>query len=328
MIVAVTGSTGHLGANLVRALLASGRKVRALTHGCAAGLEGLEVERMPIDVTDLASVRRGLEGAEVVYHLASMISITGSHGGLVERINVDGTRHVATAALEQGVRRMVHFSSVHAFDLRDRSRVVDETNPRAGREHPTYDQSKAAGERELRRVIERGLDAVVVHPGGCIGPYDFRMSRMGRMFMLLYQRRMPALTGGGFHWVDTRDVAAGAMAAETRGRTGESYILSNRFASIRELADMAQSVTGVVAPRAVVPISVARLGAPVVSLANRLMRNEPLYTSEGLHALRTSERLSTKKARHELGFVTRPLPDTVADIYDWFKQSGRLLNTR
>ncbi len=324
MTVAVTGATGHLGASLVRALLAEGREVRAMTHGEHAALDGLDVERVRADVTEPASLRDAFAGVDVVYNLAGLISIVGSQGGRVERVNVHGARNVAAAARDCGVRRMVHFSSIHAFDLSDTQRTVHEGSARAGWEHPAYDRSKVAGEREVRRVIARGLDAVVVHPVGCIGPHDFRVSRMGRVLIDLYHRRLPALTAGGFHWVDTRDVALGAIAAESRGRTGESYILSGRWSSLKEVSRLAQGVTGVRAPRTVVPIAVAKLGAPFMMLANRLLGGEPLYTSDSLHALSQSRRLCGRKAEKELGFRARPLEDTILDTYRWFSKVGHV----
>ncbi len=324
MVVAVTGATGHIGASLVRALLDEGRAVRAVLHGDCSALDGLELDTIAADVCDPASLRQAFEGAEVVYHLAAHISITGPQGGLVRRVNVDGARNAAEAALACGVKRFIHFSSIHAFDLDDMSRVLDETGPRAKPHHPAYDCSKNDGERAVRDAVERGLDAVIVHPVGCMGPLDYRVSRVGQVFLDLFARKLPALVDGGFHWVDTRDVVAGAMAAELKGRTGESYILSCEWRSVRQLAELAEEVTGVPAPRLVTPMWLAGLGAPFMTLGNTLFGIEPLYTSEGLHALRANRRLSTKKAEDELGFSPRPLRDTVADIYEWFDQTGKI----
>lgn len=287
-------------------------------------LAGLDYTAHDGDVRDPASLRALFDGAELVFHMAARISITGSHGGLVEAINVDGARNAAEAALACGVRRFVHFSSIHAFDLSDPDRHVDETSPRATRRHPAYDQSKAAGEREVRRIVERGLDAVVLHPVGCIGPWDFGPSRMGQVFLDLYNRRLPAAVDGGFHWVDTRDVAAAAISAADKGTTGESYILSGRWCSVRELGTIAEKVTGVPGPRAAVPIWLASAGVPFVGMYNRLFGGEPLFTSESLHALKQSRMLSTRKAERELDFAPRPLEESVADVYRWFADAGHV----
>ena len=173
MNVAVTGAYGHVGANLVRALLDAGHSVRAVDLREGPALAGLDVTFARADVLDVDSLRPAFDGVEVVFHLAAKISIAGDPDGSVRAINVDGVRNAASAALDAGVRRFVHVSSIHAFDC-DQPGVIDETSARALRpELPAYDRSKAAGEQALRTVIDRGLDAVIANLTGVIGPYDF-----------------------------------------------------------------------------------------------------------------------------------------------------------
>src|SRR5688572_24246187 len=156
MTVVVTGASGHLGTNLVRALLAEGRTVRAVDMRRGPGLDGLDVEFTSADVVDEESMRAALAGAEVVFHLAARISIAGDPDGSVWRVNVDGVRVTASAALAAGVRRFVHCSSLHAFDMTVDGRV-DEMHPRSvGAGPPLYDRSKWAGEVSLRQVGEIG----------------------------------------------------------------------------------------------------------------------------------------------------------------------------
>lgn len=171
-ITVVTGACGHLGNNLVRRLLAEGRRVRAVDLAPSRSLEDLDVEFVSADVLDADSMRKAFARAEVVYHLAARISISGDPSGEVWVTNVRGVRNAAEAALACGVQRLVHCSSVHAFDLeRCTGGIVDESSPRSVRPGlPAYDRSKAAGEAELRRVVSRGLGAVVVNPTGVIGP--------------------------------------------------------------------------------------------------------------------------------------------------------------
>ncbi len=216
MITAVTGATGHVGASLVRGLLDDGRTVRAINRRPSASLAGLDVEFVVADVLDRVALQRALRGVDVVYHLAGLISISGDPDGHVRATNVDGVRNAATAALDAGVRRFVHCSSIHAFDL-EQPGVLTETSPRAvARQLPAYDRSKAAGEVEVRRVVDQGLDAVITNLTGVLGPNDFTPSRMGAVFLALVRRRIPALVAGGFDWVDVRDATAGMMAAEAR----------------------------------------------------------------------------------------------------------------
>src|SRR4051794_28541223 len=103
MKVAVTGATGHIGANLVRALVErGGYQIRALVHDDDSPLAGLAVEKLRVDVRDLPALRRAFEGVERVFHLAARISIAPGDGALVDAINVGGTRNVVEACLGAG----------------------------------------------------------------------------------------------------------------------------------------------------------------------------------------------------------------------------------
>jgi len=326
MRVVVTGASGHLGANLVRLLLERGDRVRVLIHRNGRPFEGLDVETARGDLLAPDSLRDAFAGMEVVYHLAGLVSILGDAGGAVPAVNVAGAGNAAVASLACGAR-MVHCSSVHAFDLAAGSGPLDESAPRVPADslrHSAYDRSKADGERLVREAIGRGLDAVVVHPTGVIGPWDFEPSRMGRFFVRLWKGTLPALVHGAFDFVDARDVAGGLVAAAERGRRGESYLLGGRFCRIAEIAAVAAGITGRHYARPTLPMWMARLGVPFMRLAAAAARTEPLYTAESLAVLRAGRPVDCAKAAGELGFASRPLEESVADVYRWFGAQGVL----
>jgi dihydroflavonol-4-reductase len=184
MKIAVTGATGHVGANLVRTLLDGGHTVRALIHDRNRnGLEGLAVEFVDGDLLDPASLVRAFDGAELVYHLAARISIVPGDDDVVHAVNADGTKHVVDACLTTGVRRLVHFSSIHALSPHPHDVAIDETRALTSGAVPPYDRSKAAGERFVLDGLERGLDAIIINPTAILGPYDFGPSAMGRVLL-------------------------------------------------------------------------------------------------------------------------------------------------
>jgi len=314
---------------LVRALLDDGRDVRAVVHDRNHALEGVDVERVAADVRDPASLEGLFAEGDTVFHLAALISIRGSQRGRVEAVNIEGVRNVAQASLKAGVKRLVHFSSIHAFDLRDKSRPVDEGHPRATSPGQyAYDRSKNGGEQALREAMAQGLEAVILHPTGVVGPNDYEPSRMGRVFLQLYHRTIPSLIEGGFDWVDVRDLVSAAMTAETRGEPGENYIISGHYTTVTELAELAQSVTGVKRPRISTPQWVARIGSPFLDLFAKMADKDPLYTSESLGALRANENIDHGKASTALGHAPRPLVESVRDIYRDFDRRGMLKPAR
>lgn len=325
--VALTGATGHVGSNLVRQLIAQGDTVRALVREPhAAELRGLPIETVRGELVRGEGLDELLDGVEVLYHLAAQISIVGPMDGLVDAVNVGGVRQIVAAAKRAKVRRMVHTCSVHAFSHSPWDKPVDETRPRVRPgEAPAYDVSKAQGEAVVREAIANdGLDAVIVHPSGVLGPYDYRPSRMGQVLLKLYRRHLPALLRGGYDWVDARDVASSMITAAERGRTNESYLLTGHYLSLHDLADAMHSVTGVKPPALYTPPWLAGLGAPVMDLVGRFIPGEPLYTSESLIPLQLQHAFDRSKAAKELDHRPRPIRDTLRDIYAWHLAEGTI----
>lgn len=304
----VTGASGHVGANLIPALLEAGHRVRAVTieplDTPLPALAGLEVERVQADVCDRASLDPAFAGADVVHHLAAVISVRMLPDSRVRAVNIGGVANVIDACRRSGARRLVHMSSIHALTT--------------GRRIPKYDRSKAAGEQLVIDAMQAGLDAVIVRPTGIIGPRDFAPSRMGRIFLDLARRRLPAMVSGGFNWVDVRDVAAAVIAAGDHGRPGERYTVSGYWRSISELAAMAGMHTGVYPPLVTVPLWLGRAVAPVGGLVSER------FSPAALRALQDHENVACDLAFRDLGHWPRPMADTIADIYRSFDALGLL----
>ena len=320
-LAVVTGASGHIGANLVRGLLAQGRPVRALIHSQTRAVDGLPVQVARADLRDRASLVPAFAGADCVYHLAAKVSAGWAPAAVVREINVVGTGNVVEACVAAGVRRLVHLSSVQA--LVPGPNAVDEScrlvEARDGR--GAYDLAKAEAERLVLVAGARGLDAVILNPTAVIGPFDFQSSPMGEVLLSLAHGRLPALIAGAeCDFVDVRDVAAAALAAESQGRCGERYLLSGTRLSLVELARLWAIATGRSAPRFAVPMRLASLAAPFAASWARLRRRRPLFTSESLRVLRNQRPVSRGKAEAELAYRPRPIEETLRDTYSWCKE--------
>ena len=328
----VTGASGLVGANLVRSLLVQGRNVRALVHADHRAMTGLDVELFPADVRDQEALERAMLGVEVVYHLAGSISLAMDTGPEMQAVNVIGTRNVVTACLRRDVRRLVHFSSIHALRQDPFDQPVDETCPlvdadpsAAARMHCSpYDLSKAQGEREVWAGVARGLDAVIIQPTAMLGPGDYKPSYLGKALIQLASGRIPALVPGGFDWVDVRDVVTGALSAEQAATAGTSYLLGGHWHTVREVASLVASVTGQSAPLFTVPLGLAEAFAPLMLALARLNGNPPIYSCVTLRALRSNRQVSHARAERDLGYTARPLAETVRDTINWFQENGYL----
>lgn len=330
-MIVVTGATGHLGNNLVRALAGRGETIRCLvlpSEGLRP-LAGLEVDVVHGDVRRLGDLLGAFEGARVVYHLASVIAITPGLTDLLYEVNVGGTLNVIEACRRCGVRRLVYTSSIHALVEPPHGSVIDEATPvDAGRIPFTYGKTKAMATQAVRQAAGGGLDTVVVNPTGIIGPYDFGPSEMGRLIISFARGGMRAYLDGGYDFVDVRDVAAGLVVAAERGVPGESYLLSGEQITVREMLSLLAEFTGLRPPRLRVPAWAADVGAPLATLFGRVFRTRPLFTTDSLFYLRSNSTTDSSKARLELGFRPRPVRESLADTVEWFRRSGELRANR
>lgn len=325
MRIAITGANGHVGCNLARLLLEEGHDLRLLVHERQDALADVPAEQVRGDVTDTDAVARLVRGMDAVIHAAGRISIDGDRDGRVTRVNAEGTRTVMEACLREGVGRVVHFSSIHTYDPFPLDQPLDETRLPVSRHVSAYDRSKLLADQAVRDAVARGLDAVLVAPTSVIGPNDHYPSLLGQAVIDIVRGRLPMLVPGGYDFVDVRDLCRGVLAALARGRTGEKYLLSGHFLTIRELAALIGEASGRRAPQAVVPAWLLRGLVPVFRGVARVSGTAPLLTEESLRALTDSNPLvSSAKAERELGYVKRPAAETVADTVAWFRQAGKL----
>jgi dihydroflavonol-4-reductase len=328
-VIVITGATGHLGNTLVRELRQrrAEEEIRCLVlpGEDLTPLDGLDVSVVRGDVRRVDDLSAAFSGADIVFHLASVISLRPDQAPLLTAVNVGGTRNVIAACRHCKVRRLVYTSSIHALIEPPHGVVIDEDTPIDPLRIPAaYGKSKAAATLSVLAAAEEGLDAVVVCPTGIIGPNDYLGSEMGRMFATFMRRRMPAYIDGAYDFVDVRDVAAGLVAAAERGRRGQVYILSGEHITVRRILEVLGEVTSIPVPRLKAPPWLAQTAAAVVTLLSRFGQARPLFTLESLAVLRSNALINRAKAMRELGWRPRPLNRTIADTAAWLRESGRV----
>jgi dihydroflavonol-4-reductase len=327
-IYIVTGAGGYLGGQVVLRLLAEGRFVRAFLlpdEKCPAS-------EAPAAAGHLTVVRGNVckpetigelfadgEGAEfIVIHCAGLVSIATRKDDRVYAVNVGGTSNIIAACLKYGARRLVYVSSVHALPELPHGCLqaeVDSFSPR--KLIGDYARTKAIASQLVLDASMKGLDAVIVHPAGLIGPGGLSSGNMTNLISIFLRGRLPAAVKGGFDFVDVRDVAAGITAAAEHGKKGECYILGNRFIPLRELFDTLSEVSGRRKVRLFLPISLAKAFAPIQEVYCRLLHKPLLFTGYSLYAISQNSLYSSEKARRELGYSTRELRDTLRDMVNW-----------
>lgn len=327
MIVAITGATGLLGANLAEALAEAGHALRCTRRGSSRvdHVDHLPIHWVEADLSDGEALRRAFDGVELVFHCAAMVSILRRVTPALTEANVAGTRRVVEAARAAGVRRLLHCSSTVAVGMRDDGTPADERDAwnfdRYGLDDG-YATTKRQAEQVVQEQASAGLDAVIVNPGYMFGPYDVRPSS-GRLLLDLVRGRVPGSSSGCNSFVGARDVARGMIAAAERGQAGERYILAGENLSYEQLFARVAAVAGTRPPRLRVPRALAQVAALGGDLAEWLTQREPSLTSNTVAwAYQTRFVVSSEKARAALGYQPRPLEAAVAEALRWFRDRG------
>jgi len=322
MKVAITGASGHIGNCLVQELKKQGAEIKVLDHDFRIVLDELDVELIRGNLLEPESLDKLCEGVEVVFHLAAQIAIENKSSANVYETNVTGTKNMIKAANHARVRKFIHFSSIHAFQIESPDKLLDENTSLVETNKVIYEFTKAEGEREIMKAVKEGLNAVILNPTAVIGPFDYQGSLLGQALLKIYQNKLPFLVSGGYNWVDVRDVVSASVHAIESGRKGEKFILSGEFCSLRELSSMISKISGCKIPL-IVPVFLARLACPFFKVYSSVTNNEPLYTYQSLDILVNSPvNISNAKAKKELHFEPRPLEQTLRDTFDWYRENN------
>lgn len=325
-MITITGATGHIGNVLVRELLNRGEKIRALIPDFedTYPLKNLDIKIVKGDVRDLDSLINAFNGAEYVYHLAGIVSIGSGMAKKINEINVLGTKNVIEACIISKVKRLVYVSSIHAFTEPPHGIPILETKEfDPCKVVGFYGKSKAEATIEVLKAIDRGLDAVILHPTGVIGPYEFKLSNTGQVISDFLNKRLFAYIDGAYDFVDVRDVALGIIQACEYGRTGENYILSGEQITVFNILKILEEETGIKAPKTKIPIWLAKLSAPLFELYYRLMKQQPIFTSYSITTLTGNSLTSCDKATKELGYKARPIRESIKDTITWLMENEK-----
>ncbi len=241
MRVFVTGGTGFVGKPTVGRLVEGGHEVRCLVRSTSTTgeIEELGCELAYGDVTDKASVLEGMRGCEWVVNLANVYSFWEPDRSLYRKVNVEGTRNVMEVALEAGVSKVAHVSTLVVWGNTPHA-PFDEESPLGSRRFTEYARSKHEGDEVVWDLYrQRGLPVVVLYPGVVLGAGDPKAT--GQYVRDLIERRVPAkvFEDSAFTYVHVDDVAeATVRALEKEDNLGEKYLIGKHTLTMGELSRM------------------------------------------------------------------------------------------
>jgi dihydroflavonol-4-reductase len=326
MKVFLTGATGFVGHHVARALAAEGAHLRMLARKTSnlAGLEGLPGEVHTGDLAEPESLASALAGCDAVVHVAADYRLWIPDPRAMYRVNVDGTRSLLRLAREAGVARVVYTSSVATMRFRSDGGVVDEDSPVSLADMVGhYKRSKFLAEQEAAAAARDGQQVLILNPTTPIGPNDAKPTPTGRIFVDFLNRRFPAYVDTGLNLVDVEEVARAHVAALTRGRPGQRYILGGENLTLKRILDELAAITGIPAPGLRIPFAAASAYAFFEEwITGRIRGREPRATLEQVRMGRKKMFASSALAQRELGFRVLPVEPAMRAAVAWFRAHG------
>ena len=327
MKVLVTGGTGFTGKALVLRLLEQGHEVMALDS--KEGLKTRELQDRGAEVvlgsvTDREVVRRAIEGAEVVHHLAAAFREMNVPDRHYQEVNVGGTRNVLEAALAAGVRRFVYCSTCGVHGNVD--------HPPGGEDAPIqpadyYQRTKYEAEPIVREFHERGLPSVILRPAAIYGPGD------PERFLLIFRRvaggTFPMFGSGRtlYHplYVDNLVDAFVAAMADGAG-DGEAYLIADEeYVEIEELVRRVARALGVEVRVPHFPLWPVVAAGHVVEKVCRPFGITPPIFPRRVDWYRQNRAFRIDKAKQDLGWVPRVgLDEGLRRTAEWYRREGFL----
>jgi nucleoside-diphosphate-sugar epimerase len=330
MRILVTGGTGFVGSFATSALTEAGHEVRLLARDPSkvdrvfANHPAGPSEVVTGDITDAASIRAALDGVDGVLHAAAVVAVSRKRAEEALATNAAGTRNVVGGAVEAGVGRIVHTSSVSALFSPTRPKVTPETD--VAEPESAYGKSKAEADLYVRGRQDEGAPITIVYPGGVLGPFDPNPTLgPGHAAVITnYRAGTPIIKGGGWSIVDVRDVADLYVACFGPDPVPPRLVLGGRTLDTDLLNRTLSEVAGRKVRR--LPMSAGMLRG-LGRLNDQLMRVFPAdfaLTGEGMDYLTRWEPSDDSLAMEVLGHPLRPSAETLADTARWLCQAGHL----
>jgi dihydroflavonol-4-reductase len=321
MRIFLTGGTGFIGGRVAAKLRERSDEVVALVRSPdkATGLREAGCELVEGDLSDVAAIRRGVEGADACIHGAAIykVGIPKKERQPMHESNVNGTENVLDAAIEAGVGRVVYVSTVGVFG-NTKEQVVDETYQRDEGEGflSCYDETKYKSHQIAKDRIAKGAPIVIVQPGGVYGPGDH--SELGNFIDQTRTGKLRAkvFPEMGFNLVYVDDVVDGILLALDKGAVGESYVLGGQIARMDELIAKTAALSGKKVPKATLPAGLMKVSAPLGPVVGPIMGFPPNFSE----AIKASQGVTYwakhDKAMRELGYSPRDLETGLRQTLD------------
>lgn len=327
MRILVTGGTGFTGKALVKRLLDDGHQVVAMDY--KEGLKTQELRDWGAEVvlgsvTDKDLVARSMKGVQVVHHLAAAFRELSVSESYYWDVNVEGTRNVLQAALDEGVDKLVYCSTCGVHGNID--------NPPGGEDAPIqpadyYQQTKYEGEPIALEYFRKGLKTVILRPAAIYGPGD------PERFYMIFKR----VSGGSFpmfgsgkttyHPLYIDNLVDAFLLAQQPGKgDGEAFLIADEeYVGIEDLVRRVGRALDVDVKIPHYPLTPLIVAGHVCETICKPFKISPPIFPRRVDWYRQNRAFKIDKAKELLGY--RPgvgLDEGLRRTGDWYKEVGLL----
>jgi dihydroflavonol-4-reductase len=319
-MILLTGGTGFLGQYVIKEALRRGEPIRLLVRNPSRIKPLDRVEMVEGDVLDIASLERAILGCDRVIHGAAVVSFWKRRKEEMTRINVEGTANIVNVALEAGVKKLVHISSIAALgSLANGSKTDEDTKWINRRREVAYSRSKYLAELEVRRGVEEGLNAVICNPGSIVGAghWDFGSPQL----ISIVAKGLRFYSPGQNGFVGVQDVARAVLDLMVSDKVhGERFILVSANMPFKEFFGLVAKHLGVKAPSVALPGFVSSLVGSTSEWIGNIRNREPLITMETARNSRKIHHFDGSKITRTIGFQYSPLEQCIAEACQQYIQ--------
>lgn len=327
MRVLVTGGSGFLGREVIKALVDREYEVRNFSRRAAYLPDLPSVEPFAGSVLEPEAVKEAMQGCQAVIHMAGKVSRDRRDTGELMRLHVDGTRLVLQAALDAQVERVVYMSTSGTIAVsEDPTELLNESASyptELVRRWPYYLSKIFAEQEAMRFVRERQLPLICLNPSLLLGPGDVELSSTSDIDRFL-DGMIPAIPKGGMSFVDVRDTAETTVSALKRGRPGERYLMTAENLTTEDFFRRVARISGRPAPLVNLPDVVTRWSSKLLEGVGALGKLKLPVNDVDLEMGRHGWWADSKKARLELGFRPRTPEETLFDTIQWIREQKKL----
>jgi dihydroflavonol-4-reductase len=329
MKVFITGGTGFIGKQLVRLMTETKHEIYCLARKTSntTELEKLGAKIVFGDVQDKESLRKGMQGCDWLLNLANLYSFWEPVKSAYRNVNVTGTQNVLECALEAGLSKVVHVSTVAIYGKPSDSPFSEESIP-GPVSFSEYAQTKYEGDLIAWKMFrEKKLPLVMIFPAAVLGSGDISMA--GQSVNRLIHKTLPArvFKKQTITYVHVNDVAEAILkAAEKPDNIGEKYIVGNDRLSFDEFYNLISELSGVSKPLMFMPDWLTMINARILTALADLMKQPPLWgmSVDAMQTFKEGFIADGTKAKRELGITYTPVRKAVEEEIAWYKNSSRL----